>query len=149
MRRLVHILTGLLVLLTSMAFIGCKDKGGGGYCLGDCSQDCGNGHCELGETYDSCLQDCAPGCGDGECSALEANLTNPCPEDCAPVCGNDHLDDDEWCDDGNNVPGDGCNPYCDLEDGYEPHLGCHWGFPNGACELTWGETPESCPDCQY
>ena len=142
---------GLLVLLTSMALspIGCDDKGGDGYCAGDCTQQCGNGDCELGETYNSCEQDCEPGCGDGTCSALEANGIHPCPEDCAPACGNDRLDDDEWCDDGNNVPGDGCDEYCNLEPGYEPHRGCHWGFPNGACEMTWGETPESCPDCQY
>lgn len=33
----------------------------------------------------------------------------------APVCGDGHVDDDEGCDDGNDVAGDGCDPTCAVE----------------------------------
>lgn len=36
-------------------------------------------------------------------------------EEIVPGCGNDVLEDGEECDDGNNVPGDGCDPTCKEE----------------------------------
>jgi len=38
--------------------------------------------------------------------------------ECVPTaieCGNGFLEGDEECDDGNNLPGDGCSPLCELE----------------------------------
>lgn len=146
MRRLV------LVLVIGIALVACDEKGGSGYCMSDdCYQECSNGYCEQGETHESCSQDCEPGCGDGECSALEANLTNPCPVDCAPLCGNDEVNEGEYCDAGDNMPGDGCDPYCQLEGQlehpFDPSIYCG----NNVCEHGdeyYSETVASCPeDC--
>jgi len=35
------------------------------------------------------------------------------------TCGNGALDDEESCDDGNAVPGDGCSGLCQVEEGFE------------------------------
>ncbi len=40
---------------------------------------CGNGACEVGETYISCKQDCSAVCGNGVCETVE---TINCPVDC-------------------------------------------------------------------
>jgi fibro-slime domain-containing protein len=37
---------------------------------------------------------------------------------CAAVCGNGSIETGEACDDGNNVPGDGCSPTCTVETGF-------------------------------
>ena len=37
--------------------------------------------------------------------------------DSGPLCGNGQADDAEECDDGNNVPGDGCSEVCSIERG--------------------------------
>ncbi len=53
-----------------------------------------------------------------------------------PVCGNTFLEACEECDDGNNLPGDGCDPICQLE----PFCG------DGVCDP--GEDPCNCSvDC--
>ncbi len=55
-------------------------------------------------------------------------------------CGDGDLDQGEACDDGNNIPGDGCSATCTIEQG-QAECG------NGICE--GGETKQSCPaDCQ-
>ena len=43
------------------------------------------------------------------------------PSFCTPleVCGNGIIDSDEQCDDGGNVPGDGCDDLCIIEPGYQ------------------------------
>ena len=55
---------------------------------------CGNDICETGETPTSCAIDCEE----------EPHIDS--------VCGDDTLDDDEQCDDGNIVNGDGCSSTC-------------------------------------
>ena len=45
----------------------------------------------------------------------------------AGLCGNGRVDPDETCDDGNVLPGDGCSPWCQLED-WDP-------CPDGRCIL--------------
>ncbi len=55
-----------------------------GNCLQDCSDTCGNGTCDIGETCDTCPIDCAcapPGtCGNGRCDPGET--CSDCPSDC-------------------------------------------------------------------
>ena len=38
--------------------------------------------------------------------------------DAGPSCGNDYVEAPEECDDGDSVPGDGCSPTCEVEDGW-------------------------------
>jgi cysteine-rich repeat protein len=45
-----------------------------------------------------------------------------------PVCGNGEIEDGEECDDGNTIPGDGCDEFCQLE-------------PTGACCVTLCNDP--------
>ncbi len=53
--------------------------------------------------------------------------------DAGPACGDGELADSEQCDDGNGVPGDGCNGVCRLE-------------PNSVCEEP-GQPCESTIEC--
>lgn len=57
--------------------------------------------------------------------ACNAGGTGP-----ALLCGNSELDDGESCDDGNSVPGDGCDGVCQVEFGYECET------PGEECEST-------------
>jgi cysteine-rich repeat protein len=50
---------------------------------------------------------------DGDCSAQGDVLSILCSS--APGCGNGELTPDEECDDGNNMPGDGCDSVCRIE----------------------------------
>lgn len=101
--------------------------------------ECGNGRLEtaLGEQCDdggrqngdSCSSDCllerTYNCGDGiwdrqaeQCDSGAQNDYKPsaCRPNCiAPYCGDRILDLNEECDDGNRLPGDGCNALCELE----------------------------------
>lgn len=103
------------------------------------SPNCGNGVIDAGEICDGnsipcaqlagapkngtavCAFDCMgwdrSGCYDGE-SSDDAEI----PE----TCGNGILDDDEQCDDGNRISGDGCSKYCMNEDseGSKSNGGC-------------------------
>ena len=74
--------------------------------------------------------------GGGTCNARCTNtaITTPmngdmcCPSganqttdsDCAPVCANNVVEMGETCDDGNTMPGDGCDGSCQLEGGPPP-----------------------------
>lgn len=64
-----------------------------------------------------------PVCGDGEVNAPgetcdppgePAGEPNECRDDCT-FCGDGVLDFGEQCDDGNNIDGDGCSAFCDIE----------------------------------
>jgi len=63
---------------------------------------CGGGKCTswLGENCDTCPQDCGPCCGNSKCQALYLESCKTCPQD----CGYCPLE----CDDGNDIPWDGC-----------------------------------------
>ena len=60
----------------------------------------------------------------------DVNETSPLPppDETAAVCGNSLLEDDEYCDDGNSVAGDGCSSECRIEDGWSCET------PGAACE---------------
>jgi cysteine-rich repeat protein len=49
--------------------------------------------------------------GDGCCPA---GCTNATDHDCVAVCGNKTVESGEYCDDGNSVNGDGCDPSCQF-----------------------------------
>jgi len=100
---------------------------------------CGNGAVEAGEACDDgnavagdgcgpeCLFELGAGpctdgnqCGSGVCNELAA-----IPVCAVPVgCGNGVLNDDEACDDGNLLRGDGCGESCTLENGWRGGGGC-------------------------
>jgi cysteine-rich repeat protein len=71
---------------------------------------CGDENIDEGETCDP------PGQPEGQ--------PNECREDCT-FCGDGNVDPTEECDDGNNEPGDGCDPFCNVERGDE---GCTPGY---------------------
>ena len=166
---------------------GCDDGNtqSGDGCSADCHREdgCGNGTHDAGEqcddgnniSGDGCSADCKIEflCGDGKCDTDSHESCELCPQDCCPNCGNGLLDEGEGCDDGNNVPGDGCSAGCTDEDGtstcgngiIEPGEVCEpnteyadgkcgddctwaWQCGDGVCSHDTGETCELCPgDC--
>ncbi len=89
-----------------------------------CSKaQCGNSAVETGETCDVGAQNGlffgdATGCSKTctrEPSCRDASGTTG---RCATVCGDANIDQGEACDDGNQVPGDGCSPSCQIEPGF-------------------------------
>ncbi len=93
-------------------------------CAGDQNCDTTTGACadidarcvdhEPNESF--CIDDSYVTCGPDLVSADEIVCTGQCePDGCHPVCGNGVLEDDEVCDDGNDVGGDGCSATCRLE----------------------------------
>lgn len=96
-----------------------------GSCEGGEEAVCGNSAIEDGETCDDGDTDSEDGCSatcqveDGyECSG-EPSICEV--EENGGHCGNGNHQpsNDEQCDDGNNVNGDGCSATCSIEDGYE------------------------------
>ncbi len=88
----------------------------------DCeAAECGDGvlagdeQCEDGDLVptagDGCDQNCQRETG-WECVEGAASPPSTCHE---TVCGTGGPEGDEACDDGNNVVGDGCNPFCQVE----------------------------------
>lgn len=49
----------------------------------------------------------------------------PCDDPSGAVCGNGTIEGDEECDDGNTMPGDGCDARCNLEPGPGTICLCH------------------------
>ncbi len=84
----------------------------GGACTGDgthCTDDaeCGSGTCEpVGG--DGCTDKCRV-----ETGYRCVRIGQPCEP--LPVCGNGRVEPGEGCDDGNQVPSDGCSIYCQIE----------------------------------
>ncbi|MBM4355477.1 MAG: trypsin-like serine protease [Deltaproteobacteria bacterium] len=92
------------------------------------ASECGDGHCDPGETFENCPEDCeAPpeGCGDGECG--EGEDYTICPADCFSTgCG--------------NVPEEGCCAgdllrWCIGKSLFMDHCGdepsCGWSAEDG------------------
>ena len=111
---------------------------GDGSCDGDetcetCETDCGicpppmcnnDGICNLGEDCTSCPGDCAGKTGGKPstrfCCGLDTCDTGLCGTGCGTpmsnaVCGNNLVESGEECDDGNTLPGDGCDSSCQIE----------------------------------
>ncbi len=116
-------------------------------CPGDCGacpeeQFCGDGLCsdESSETCENCPGDCGACneplyCGDGQCSSPEEDCAS-CNVDCGAcpaeaICGNGILDEGEFCDDSNQVSGDGCSAGCQVEETEEgaPQCSATYGIP--------------------
>ena len=166
---------------------GCDDGNtdAGDGCDGDCQREdgCGNGivegteECDDGNTLsgDGCGHDCQVEyeCGNNVCEEASYETCEACPADCCPACGNNQLDQGEECDDGNNLPGDGCSGGCvdevpgaicgnglweageECEDGNTTiHDGCsdlcetEFTCGDQQCETAMGEDCTACPeDC--
>jgi hypothetical protein len=92
------------------------------------ASECGDDHCDSGETFENCPEDCeAPpeGCGDGQCGVGEDYTV--CPADCfATGCG--------------NIPEEGCCAgdvlqWCIGKSLFKDHCGdepsCGWSVADG------------------
>jgi len=102
-----------------------------------CVGDCGNGIPEEGEQCDDgnhvpgdgCSPFCSiEECGNGVIDGLCGDDITYCSVDahCQGI-GDGLCDNGETCDDGNNIPGDGCDATCNIEPGVE----CNDGIDNG------------------
>ncbi|MBN2724920.1 MAG: DUF4215 domain-containing protein, partial [Deltaproteobacteria bacterium] len=99
---------------------------------GSCSNTCGDGQVEPGETCDDNNTSDTDGC-DSSCQP-ETGWTcdGASPTNCTPDCGDSMKVGGETCDDGNSTPNDGCDENCHTETGY----------------ICTGTGPGSCsPDC--
>ncbi len=160
------------------------DPPGVGACDAECRRDvskCGDGVCESPERIDNCPEDCHANCGNGirdfyeECDMNDLDgqncatlgfaggvlfCTDNCRFDtslCETLCGDGLLDPNEQCDDGNQVPGDGCNAECRVETGWTcsgaPSVCtpiCGDGLVKGdeLCDTTYSG-PDSCQNYGY
>ncbi len=103
------------------------------------ANSCGNGAVEAGEACDdgntsagdSCDPEClfelgAGPCTDGtQCGSGVCNTMAAAPVCAVPIgCGNGVLNDNEVCDDGNLLSGDGCGESCTLENDWRGGGGC-------------------------
>lgn len=94
---------------------------------------CGDGSCQMGETYRNCPEDCQSGTRDGYCDKVEDNI---CDKDCV-LQGISAKDPDcPYCGDGD----------CKGEESYENcKADCPSGFEDGYCD---GVSDGRCdPDC--
>lgn len=110
-----------------------------------CTEICGDGldmgfvECDDGNTKD----------GDGCSSTCEIEVGWTCeggsksgPDFCKDICGDGHVwyrATADYCDDGNNSPGDGCSPTCHIEPGFA----CSGGDSTHA-----DQCHEICGDCK-
>ena len=92
------------------------------------SEVCDDGNTAAGDSCDrQCLLELGAGpCTDGaQCGSGTCNTMAAAPVCAMPVgCGNGVLNDDEVCDDGNLVRGDGCSQFCTLENDWRGGGGC-------------------------
>lgn len=115
---------------------------------------CGNGILEPGEACDGgperatttcnddCLKESGQPCDDNnECASTICDATEN-PDVCEPVntCGNSKLEQNEACDDGNVLAGDGCSPLCKRENGQICSVDSQ--CVSQVCDKT--ETPDVC-----
>ena len=109
----------------------CKDA--------DCVGQCGDGKCEMGESFETCPVDCVV-CGDGVCGKVAGEF-EACPADCLRPCG------DAQCE-GNETPescavdcgpcGDGICGIKEMLEGYCPQ-DCPPECGNGECDPSESE----------
>ena len=87
----------------------CQPKCGDGLLIG--SEECDDGNTTSG---DGCSAACKvePGYACGAGGAMDASATGGCHK---TVCGDGKMEGSEACDDGNQIPGDGCAPDCSAE----------------------------------
>jgi len=93
----------------------------------ECHGTCGDGYITEGEVCDAgryagCKDDCS-GKADGFTCTVEEREDSATKEKyhvsvCTSACGNGKRAQSEECDDGNNLPGDGCSGYCKIEEGW-------------------------------
>lgn len=131
---------------------GCNKAGGGGVSI-----DVGDTQGDQGTSDGDTDTDTDADADTDTQAGSDTDTTNPClgddpPEECAmvpsgPACGDGELNqDDEVCDDGNTLPGDGCTGVCQLEPNYEcptPGEACVFLLECGNGVL---ETGEVCDD---
>jgi cysteine-rich repeat protein len=86
---------------------------------------CSNGVIEAGEACDDGNLTLGDGC-QPDCTVQAGYSCTGEPSVCLPPgnlptgeCGDGVVDDDENCDDGDDVPGDGCDDECQIESGFE------------------------------
>jgi len=84
----------------------------------------GNEACDDGNTADGdgCSADCKQ-VEPGHTCPTAQGVGGPCIEVPEDMCGDGRQGRNEFCDDGNTTPGDGCTATCVVEDGYT----CEWG----------------------
>ncbi len=105
---------------------------GGAGCSADCQRfiTCGDSWIDTGEACDDANLTDGDGCSSG--CAVEAGWTcssssssyRPYPSTCVSTCGDGMQVGLEACDDGNVLPGDGCDEHCRVEE-------CGDGFVKG------------------
>ncbi len=111
----------LSIAILGAFFISCSDDS---YTVSEGTKLCGNGNLDDDEKCD----DGNAKSGDGCSAKCRIEKGYKCPEagqacvqktDDEAVCGDGGLDNDEDCDDGNKLSGDGCSSKCEIEKGYK------------------------------
>ena len=129
----------------------------------DCSSTCGNGILDSNETCETGTnQPCPSDCDDDEACTVDRRFGSPancnvtcmhtaitearngdgcCPpgspagdDDCRAICGNKAVEASEMCDDGNQIPGDGC-------------FNCRSESPQQQCAAVLGQS-DACAQCK-
>jgi cysteine-rich repeat protein len=100
----------------------CKTEWQDGYCTGNCSSDgdcfgAGLSVCRDNECRAKCVS--SSGLRDGY--KCDDGIVVPGIPEHEPFCGDGVVEGDEECDDGNNISGDGCSAFCELEPVCEPN----------------------------
>ena len=116
-----------------------------------CPRCCGNGILERGEEcdegvennnmYGSCTKSCTqPRCGDG--------MIHKCNTSCIE-CGDSACEQDEDCDDGNLIDGDGCSHSCQFETYFTANIGTGVSVLMDATSIHGANEFDSPIQCKY
>ncbi len=82
-----------------------------------CTQTCGNGVIDAGETCDDGGTVSGNGCS-SVCQTEPGYVCTGTPSTCTLACGNGVINAGETCDDGGTTAGNGCSAACQTEPGY-------------------------------
>lgn len=88
---------------------------------------------------------------DVDCPAMNVCNLQAMPNACVPTgCGNGVIEINEGCDDGNTLPGDGCNPFCYIEilQGCTNSDACASGFCDPMVNQCTCDSDEDCGGLQ-